>query len=359
MTRHIPSLDGLRAIAVLLVLWCHIPPATPGFPDWLGWARTWVVPGNLGVELFFALSGFLITRILLDERERGQSVRWFLLRRLLRIFPIYYLLLCVMAWQRPAGEIGWALLYLGNFRDTFWPIMDRNPLGHTWSLCVEEHFYMLWPLVVAWLPPAASRRVLTWGVIPAAILSGLWVCLTMPLAFSEVALQRLSPIRFGTLAAGALVAYAEPWLRAQPSRMLRGGVFAAAIGLLADTRIWFVIVPVYCLDVSWWPTDMFPIWLRIQSALFAVGVLIWCITPPGRAGSPARLLSFAPLCAIGRISYGLYLYHLPIYHWLLYPERTAGDVWLAATLTFAAATASYWLIERPILRFARRYSDRQ
>ena len=73
MTRHIPSLDGLRAIAVLLVLGCHIPPATPGFPDWLGWARTWVVPGNLGVELFFALSGFLITRILLDERERGQG----------------------------------------------------------------------------------------------------------------------------------------------------------------------------------------------------------------------------------------------------------------------------------------------
>ena len=95
-TRHLPVLDGLRAVAVLLVLWCHVPLATAGYPEWLRTANTLVGPGGTGVELFFVLSGFLITRILIREREQQVPVRWFLLRRILRIFPIYYLLLLVM-----------------------------------------------------------------------------------------------------------------------------------------------------------------------------------------------------------------------------------------------------------------------
>ncbi|MDA7936350.1 acyltransferase [bacterium] len=356
MPRHIPSLDGLRAIAVLMVLWCHIPLATPGYPEWLGWAHWLVMPGNLGVELFFALSGFLITRILLDERERGLPVRWFLLRRVLRIFPIYYLLLAVMAFQQPSENIGWAVLYFSNFRDTFGATIERDPLGHIWSLCVEEHFYLLWPLAVAWLSPTASRRTLTWILIPTAIVLGFSICLTMPQSFRDTALQRLSPIRFGTLAAGALVAYSETWLRAQPQRMLRIGMLLTAIGLIIHPHLWFIIVPVFYLEVQWWPIEIMPICLRIQSAIFATGILLWCLTPSERLGSPARLLSLAPLRAIGRISYGLYLYHLPIYHWLLYPSRTAGQVGLAVMLTLAVATASYWIIERPILRYARRFA---
>jgi peptidoglycan/LPS O-acetylase OafA/YrhL len=359
MPRHIPSLDGLRAIAVLLVLWCHVPLGTSGYPQWLGFAHWLVMPGNLGVELFFALSGFLITRILLEERERGQPVRWFLLRRVLRIFPIYYLLLAVMAFQRPAGEIGWAALYLGNFRDTFWPVQGLNPLGHTWSLCVEEHFYLLWPMFAAWLSPSASRRTLIYLVIPGAILLALVVSLTMSPEISRIALHRLSPIRFGVLAAGALVAYAEPWLRAKPTRMLRIGLLLTVLGLLVHPHLWFVIVPFMWLEAGWWPVEIQPVCLRVHSAIFTTGILIWCITPLGRFGSPARLLSVAPLRAIGRISYGLYLYHLPIYHALLHPERTAGDVVLAVTLTFAVATASYWIIERPILRFAQRFRARR
>ncbi len=88
MPRHLPTLDGLRGIAVLLVLWCHVPLMVPGYPEWLHLAYWLIGPGGLGVEIFFVLSGFLITRILLHERQHGAPVRWFLLRRLLRIFPI-------------------------------------------------------------------------------------------------------------------------------------------------------------------------------------------------------------------------------------------------------------------------------
>ena len=153
MPRHLPSLDGLRAIAVLLVLWQHVPLHTEGYPLWLEQARWLVNPGNLGVELFFALSGFLITRILLAEQRAGHQVRWFLLRRMLRIFPIYYLLLMVMAFWRPADELAWCALYVSNFADVFAPAAGPKPLGHTWSLCVEEHFYLLWPLAVAFGGP--------------------------------------------------------------------------------------------------------------------------------------------------------------------------------------------------------------
>src|SRR5262249_34220180 len=123
LPRHIPVLDGLRGIAVLLVLWSHVPLVTPGYPQWLQWAHVAVGPGCPGVEIFFVASGFLMPRILLAERERGLAVRWFLLRRVLRIFPIYYLLLAVMLAVDPRPEIAWCALYLSNLQS----ILDLTP----------------------------------------------------------------------------------------------------------------------------------------------------------------------------------------------------------------------------------------
>lgn len=358
MPRHIPSLDGLRAIAVLLVLWVHVPLTTPGYPLWLAEARFWIRPGDFGVELFFALSGFLITRILIAEREAGQPVRWFLLRRLLRIFPIYYLLLLILAFQRPGSEIAWCAAYLGNFADVFAKPTMPNPLGHSWSLCVEEHFYLLWPLVVAWGPPKLGPRVLKWLVIPVAVLGALAVCYAVEFKTAELAVNRLSPFRFLTLAAGALVAYAEPRLTDPPNRMRNRGVAITAVGLLLHPHVWFILIPVFWLGAAWWPMQLAPAFVRLHSAILCTGVLMWCITPRELWLSPDRLLSVAPLRAIGRISYGLYLYHLPIYHWLLRPAESAWSPLLAAALTFAVATTSYWLIERPILRYASRFRHR-
>ena len=356
--RHLPSLDGLRAVAVLLVLWEHVPLNTPDYPVWLVQAKQLVGPGGLGVELFFALSGFLITRILIAERERSVPVRWFLLRRLLRIFPIYYLLLGILAWTQSWPSIAWGALYLRNFADVFAPVPDPLPLSHTWSLCVEEHFYLLWPLVVAFCPKAAGPRVLTWFVVPAAVVGALLVCLTCGDQRDWI-IERLSPFRFLTLAAGALAAYAEPRLSSSSSYgPLRVGVLLTLLGLAIHPFLWFVLIP-YGLEVGYWPIHLMPVAVRLHTAIFCTGVLLWCLARRGRFGSPHVLLTAWPLRAIGRISYGLYLYHMPIYALVLMPEPAGAKVWQAVGWTFLAATASYWVLERPILRYAARFRWRQ
>ena len=358
MPRHIKSLDGLRAIAVLLVLWCHVPLTLAGYPSSLAEARWWIEPGSLGVDLFFALSGFLITRILLAEQDAAQPVRWFLLRRMLRIFPIYYLLLAIMAFWRPAAELAWCALYLGNFADVLAPTPGPKPLGHTWSLCVEEHFYLIWPLIIGCCSHRVGLRVLKWFVIPVAIASAILVCVLADQHTAEIATQRLSPIRFLTLACGALLAYAEARLNASPKRLLGFGLAGIALALLLHPNIWFVYLPFAWLQTAWWPLEIAPAWIRIQSAILCTGILMWCLAPAARISPIKAALSAAPLRAVGRISYGLYLYHLPIYHSLLHAQPTWSRVLLVTTLTFAVATASYWLIERPILRYAGRFRHR-
>ena len=357
MPRHIASLDGLRAIAVLLVLWCHVPLHVAGYPEWLGLAHFVIGPGGTGVELFFALSGFLITRILLAERDAGQPVRWFMLRRLLRIFPIYYLLLLIMLPFRPAAEIGWCALYLGNVIDAFCPQAGAQPLGHTWSLCVEEHFYLLWPLVVAFLPKAKARGVLCWIVIPGAVVGAAVVAHNFEIAPANNYIEHLSPFRFLTLACGALVAFAEPRLMADPRRLRRIGLTLIAIAIATHPHFWFAYLPIE-LEVTYWPIQYGVVCVRMNTAVLCTGVLMWCLVPQGTALSLQRVLCPAPLRAIGRISYGLYLYHLPIYHAVVLPSPTPTRAALAVGLAFAVATISYWLVERPILRYAARYRHR-
>jgi len=359
MPRHIPSLDGLRAIAVLLVLWCHVPVTLTGYPDWLLLARWWLEPGDLGVELFFALSGFLITRILLAEQAAHQPVRWFLLRRMLRIFPIYYLLLLVMLFWRPGAEIGWCALYLGNFADVFSPTPGFKPLGHTWSLCVEEHFYLLWPMVIACCGSATGARVLKWVVIPVAVVGAVLVGILCEQRTAELAVYRLSPFRFLTLACGALVAYAEPRLMRSPRRTFAMGVGLTVLGLLLHPHIWFAILPILWLGgVDSWPMELAPAAIRIHVAITSIGILLWCLVPRSCLASPAGVLAISPLRAIGRISYGLYLYHLPIFRSVIHSKQTWLSVLVALVLTFAIATASYWLVERPILKYAARFRNR-
>lgn len=207
---HIPALDGLRGLAVLLVVWCHVPTNLDGYPGWLAASSWLLVPGNLGVELFFVLSGFLITRILIAERAIGAPVRWFLLRRMLRIFPIYYLLLAAMSFSLPAEEIAWCAAYLSNVSAITIGV-PRGPLEHTWSLCIEEHFYLAWPLVVAWCSASGRRRVL-FAILPVALATMVGVVLLMPQSAAEI-VDRFTICRLLGLAVGALLAEYEAGIR--------------------------------------------------------------------------------------------------------------------------------------------------
>ena len=159
---HVPVLDGLRAVACLLVIIAHLPfkffsPEAKVIDQILR-------PGYLGVGLFFVLSGFLITRILMYNRDRGVSLKSFYIKRSARIFPIYYLTIIAVAFFQPGTYLWFHALYLNNIPYFFGS--GPNPIGHSWSLAVEEHFYLAWPLIITFVP----LRWLQFAIVKVAIL---------------------------------------------------------------------------------------------------------------------------------------------------------------------------------------------
>ncbi|MBL9078365.1 MAG: acyltransferase [Planctomycetes bacterium] len=354
LPRHLPVLDGLRAIAVLMVLWNHVPRTLPGYPEWLVYAEILIGPGGFGVELFFVLSGFLITRILIAEREQGVPVRWFLLRRCLRIFPIYYLLLAVMLVVRPSADIAWCAVYLSNFKSLFAPV--DGPLAHTWSLCVEEHFYLLWPLAVAFLPARMAPLLLGCVVVPLAI-GGAWlVSELVPTEQANVVVQHAEPFRFLTLGTGALLAFHEARLRTMPRHALGLGLALVAVAVVLHPYVLF-FRPALQQEAPWVDPRYGPLLWLVQSGSLCTGLVLLALLLGQRF--PANPLAWRPLRAIGRISYGLYLYHLPLYYWLLLPAPSGTAVLTAVGASFAVATASWFVVERPLLRVAARFRARE
>lgn len=336
---RIPSLDGLRAISITLVLLGHLA-GTRGFPLSAAAVNPWSL-GSFGVTVFFVISGFLITGLLLDEVRRTQRIRLgrFYFRRTLRIFPPYFALLIVVA---AAGAAGWIALnpgdllhgatYTSNYHDTrSWYV------GHTWSLSVEEQFYLLWPAV---LLLARTRRAL---FIAAATI------LVVPLfRVAEWELVRSAGhgvgYRFETiadsLAAGCVLACARNRLHAWP-------LYMRALSSPA-----FVLVPAVAVLANL--THDHPL-IAFGAAMTVINICLalcvdWAVTfHEGRIG---RVLNAAPLVFVGWISYSLYLWQQPF----LNRESTAWSAAFPANilLTMVAALASYYLVERPSLQLRKR-----
>ncbi len=334
---HLPSLDGLRGVAVLLVLLTHLALAT-ALPA-LESAKNAVRAGYLGVDIFFVLSGFLVTRLLRHDLASGRTLGRFLWRRSLRIFPAYYLLLAVLAIVVPGSYLWACLLYVSNVVDAAMPDV-AHPMRHAWSLAIEEQFYLVWPLLFFLLGDARARWAAWVGMPLVALLSltALAIASTQGHDLGDWT-YRLPTTRLLSLSLGCSVAFAEPWLRARSSRLVLGAVAAAlvgAIGLLLGATF------------------------KLNGAIATVGfsgisltaVLLALLADSTR--SPARaLLANPPLQAVGRISYGLYLYHFPIF--VAMRVRYAEDqpslarIALAVTIAGAVAAVSFVLFERPIL----------
>ena len=215
-TTLLPQLDGLRGIAVLLVLWFHFPfiagsPGSQAFTDVGHKIRS----GTIGVDVFFALSEFLITRILINERVMTGTISFsnFYFKRSLRIFPAYYIciIFCIIMFRLPDQEIVYNLLYLTNYNlANYMPNNDHsNPLAHTWSLAVEEQFYLLWPLLLAFVPLRHIR--MTTAVVVPAIAVGTMVltCLFVSTLQADALIFGAAPIRMLTLSFGAYLACRE------------------------------------------------------------------------------------------------------------------------------------------------------
>jgi peptidoglycan/LPS O-acetylase OafA/YrhL len=333
---HKPQLDGLRFLAFLAVFLFH---ARPGRYTW----------GPEGVRIFFTLSGFLITRLLI-EGESGDlraDLKRFYIRRTLRIFPLYYAVVaCLWAGGLLTG-VWWYLTYTYNIQ----AFLLRNwggPVGHFWTLCVEEQFYLLYPLALLLTPPRLRPPMLV------ALLVG-------SKAFQSYAHARLSipwsgfllPYCGEFLIWGCLAGLIE--LRTKP------GTWEGPLALLAGV----VMIPCCRSRPEWLSTS--PGMLAILGSLSGFGIGsalivfgLWRTSSPWIVGP----LAFRPVAYLGKISYGLYVYHLLVIErdWLGYlPESYLfrfREPYGELGLTIAIASASWRFFEQPINRLKDRLTTR-
>jgi peptidoglycan/LPS O-acetylase OafA/YrhL len=354
---YLPALDGVRAIAILLVLLVHCVRLP--IDGTLAWAlRHTLSNGWIGVDLFFVLSGFLITGILLRAKESPHFFRDFYARRFLRILPPYYLLLLVMLLFAPAFGLGnfapsWPYFaYLSNWTFVFGP-KGWQPLDHAWSLAIEEQFYLVYPFAVWSLRTGAMKRLL-WATLLLAPLARVASTLLEVQGGSYF----LTVCRLDVLAMGGLVAL----------YLHERGTFVATATERRRIAIAFGIA--MSVVILMWVTGQLDFRTLLFSAaglsiVDAACALFLCLVLLGRPGRLQALLAAKPMVAIGRISYGLYLYHYPVLFLVdsLVADRF-GATWartlLTAPLSIGAtlllAALSFRFFERPILDLKRYFS---
>lgn len=342
-----PALDGVRGIAILAVLAVHTNHV-------FGWSL--LKGGSIGVDIFFVLSGFLITSILLEEWTTTANInlKHFYARRFLRLAPalvlvtIVLLLLSGLLFNAAEAEqtrrtIPIALLYLTDFFASLAPQTSLGALRHTWSLAIEEHFYLLWPPVLLFLLKSGlSRR----GVLLLTISLAVALCIHRALLFNT----GISPARtyyaFDTradaLLIGCAAGIAVSWGLVKSFSRLNG------LGL--------TLISVSMIATDFASPIMHEGGFTILAATTAL-LLINLVSGPGCNCSFNRLMETKWLVWVGKISYGLYLWHYPVFKWMKYasapwPVKLA----LALFATFAVASVSFYLIERPLLRLKRRFA---
>jgi peptidoglycan/LPS O-acetylase OafA/YrhL len=340
-TKTFGSLDGLRAIAILAVLWHHhAENAVPG------WNIT--KHGFLGVDLFFTISGFLIVTLLLRERRRKDSIslRDFYIRRFLRIFPPYYLVLLVagtVAFLKPGGtsseavrhDLPYAILFVSNL------VPMQSLLAITWSLSVEEQFYLIVPTIekyARWTLPFLLPLAYVLVSLPPF---GAFAALPLPAFFRETT--------FGPILLGVMLAHVldEPRSFAWVSRLV-GAKFApvVALGLV--------------FAAASYPAEEFFGWPRIVTHWAMLALVASCVVREANILAP--LLSLWPIRRIGVVSYGIYLYHLVVMHFVLMGLSAAGlasgfATFVGTTLgTWAVAELSYRLFEVRFLALKARFA---
>ena len=368
----IPALDGLRGVAIILVMLHHFTSYRPtsGIDALIGDVLFF---GWVGVDLFFVLSGFLITGILLDTRDSGRYFSTIYARRILRIFPLYYLILFLALVVLPKFPAVHSVLtgqddlvnlppqwpywlYLTNFS-----IADRGWVHGwvdvAWSLAIEEHFYLIWPLVI-WLCPARLVAWLCTVIIVAEVFarSGARAANMEVLPIYVVTWFRLDGLVIGALLAVALRRGIMPGL----NRLVPTVVIVGVAGLIAITILG---------GHTWWWNRRMQQFGYSLIAVIAGAMLVGAISRPADSLWP-RMLSAGWLRAFGKYSYCLYLIHLPVMRavraYVFDPQEyqtLALAPWIgqvlfypmAATPAFALAWLSWRFFEAPILRLKARF----
>jgi peptidoglycan/LPS O-acetylase OafA/YrhL len=347
----IPAIDGLRGFAIIGVLLFHL-----GIPKCsLGWT---------GVELFFVISGFLITRILLNTCEDRDYFKRFYARRALRIFPIYYLVVItysVVAVSSSFGALRTLSLYyvylqtIPQLRSQF-TVMAM--LGHTWTLAIEEQFYFIWPLVIFLVK---GRKLLVVITMMFFVALGLrFISLRFPNPFL---IDGWIGVQIDTLAAGAIVAYTSRINNRQTMQRWLSVAFLVGMASL------LILVSIVGTSAFWTPR----VWGRSWYGPLLISIL--ACTFSGIVGLAAighrwtRWLEFRPLMRWGKISYGIYLFHPFVFLLVDTVVRYTGHaqshlvsrgiILAKLSLSYLVASVSWKLIESPILQLKDRFARQQ
>lgn len=353
LATHRPQLDALRALAVIPVLLVHFWPSLPSL-------------GQEAVRLFFVLSGYLITSQLLDGRAalgahapargRWRVIGRFVARRALRVFPAYYLLLLLLVLANAPDvrrDVVAHAAYTSNLLAAARNDWGSGATAHLWSLSTEEQFYLVWPLLVVLLPLRVLPFVMAAAIalapaVRAALLAGV-----SPGGEPPIALWVLPPTSFDALGCGALLALWRDDAAAR-ARLRRAGVIAFAPWLLTMLA---------------WHSGWAP---GVEFFALAVAPVLWALAccalidaaSRGIGGLAGAVLDGRALRYLGRISYGVYLYHLPAF-WALseamerlrlpMPHSGPAKFVLGSALAVAVAALSWHAFEQPINRLKRRW----
>ncbi|MCB9909285.1 MAG: acyltransferase [Planctomycetes bacterium] len=370
---HYPVLDGLRGVAIALVMFQHFFQRTPkgtAFVDDVVFGlagRSW-----MGVDVFFVLSGFLITGILWDSKGHAGYFRKFYARRILRIFPAYYLVLFlayvvlprlgsppVDAYLRDSlPDQAWHWTYLSNLKIALRGAWYEHHIPNVfWSLAIEEQFYMVWPLVVWGL---AKRSLMTLCTVLFFVALGLRVYLAIDPDVNWIQSFVLTPSRMDGLVLGAFLAllFRMPQGQAPKVRWQIGLVGVLATALVGAMTLY--------TPEGWREQPLFA--LRFTGIALASGAVLW-LALTGQPGSIwVRIFSQRWLRFLGKYSYALYLWHGPadaLVRHSFQPTALVGGSRLPAQLAFVlaafgvallAALASWHLVEKHCLRLKRRFA---
>jgi peptidoglycan/LPS O-acetylase OafA/YrhL len=319
---YLPGLDGLRGIAVVVVVVLHTwDTALPG--------------GFIGVDLFFVLSGFLITRLLLSDHGRNSvSLPAFYARRTLRLLPALVLTMIVvgsvaLAYGDTLTLAGLRWNYFANFIRAEGGSLGR--LGHLWSLAIEEQFYLVWPPLLMLVLRRGGRR---WAL-------GMALCL----AFAS------ATTRYLLLNNGASIARVYNGLDTRAEALLIGCVVALLPSLRPPPSWlrWLALMTMVLALLLGSPLDSVMVTYGLTGVALASAVLVLAA-----AGPWAKPFSWGPLIQIGRVSYGIYLFHYPLANWL--PGRGFAEFVIVGLASWALATLSFELVESRILQWSKQRS---